>query len=285
MKWRNRRRSSNIDDRRSQRMKSGAKFSIGGIIMALIAIFVFKQDPMQVVTGMVGGQSSSSTSTEQTNYQPTAEEQEVYDFVSVVLADTEDTWTNIFRQSNSQYQLPTLVVYRNMTPTACGTGQAASGPFYCPADQKIYLDFSFLGELKRMGASGDFAVAYVLAHEVGHHIQTITGISNKVRSAQRQTNKAGQNALQVKMELQADCLAGVWANKTQQRTQFLESGDLEEALSAAEAVGDDTIMKRAGVPPRRENFTHGSSKERMDWFTRGANTGNAGVCDTFQNSI
>ena len=284
MKWRNRRRSSNLDDRRGQRMKSGAKLSIGGIIMALIAIFVFKQDPMQVVSGMVGGQSSS-TSTERANYQPSAEEQDVYDFVSVVLADTEDTWAQIFRQSNSKYPQPTLVIYRDMTPTACGTGQAASGPFYCPADQKIYLDLSFLGELKRMGASGDFAVAYVLAHEVGHHIQTVTGISKKVRTAQSQTNKAGQNALQVKMELQADCLAGVWANQTQQRTQFLESGDLEEALSAAEAVGDDTLMKRAGVPPRRENFTHGSSKERMDWFNRGANTGSFGACDTFRGSI
>ncbi|WP_223669792.1 KPN_02809 family neutral zinc metallopeptidase [Kangiella shandongensis] len=284
MKWKNRRRSSNVDDRRAQRMKSGAKFSIGGIIMALIAIFVFKQDPMQVVTGMVGGQSSS-TITEQTNYEPSAEEQEVYDFVSVVLADTEDTWANFFKQSNQRYPQPTLVVYRDMTPTACGTGQAASGPFYCPADQKIYLDLSFLGELKRMGASGDFAVAYVLAHEVGHHIQTIYGISDKVRSAQRQTNKAGQNALQVKMELQADCLAGVWTNRTQQRTQFLETGDLEEALSAAEAVGDDTIMKRAGMPPRREAFTHGSAQERMYWFNQGANSGNANACNTFQGTI
>lgn len=284
MKWRNRRRSSNVDDRRSQRMKSGAKFSIGGIIMALIAIFVFKQDPMQVVSGMVGGQSSGST-TEQTNYQPSAKEQEVYDFVRVVLADTEDTWSHVFQQSNSQYPQPTLVIYKDKTPTACGTGQAASGPFYCPADQQIYLDLSFLGELKRMGASGDFAVAYVLAHEVGHHIQTVTGISDKVRKAQRQTDRAGQNALQVKMELQADCLAGVWANRTQHRTQFLESGDLEEALAAAEAVGDDTIMKRAGMAPRREAFTHGSAQERMDWFNRGSTTGNVGSCDTFQSSI
>lgn len=283
MKWRNRRRSSNLDDRRGQRMKPGAKFSIGGIIMALIAIFVFKQDPMQVVSGVIGGQSSSSV--QETNYKASAEEQEIYDFVSVVLADTEDTWRTLFKQSQSNYPEPVLVIYRDRTPTACGTGQAASGPFYCPADKKVYLDLSFLGELQRMGASGDFAVAYVLAHEVGHHIQTVTGISSKVRQAQRQTNKVGQNALQVKMELQADCLAGVWAHHTQKRTQFLESGDLEEALSAAEAVGDDTIMKRAGMAPRRENFTHGSSKERMDWFKRGANTGNTGVCDTFGSEI
>ncbi|GAA4360445.1 neutral zinc metallopeptidase [Kangiella marina] len=265
-------------------MKSGAKLSIGGIVMALIAIFVFNQDPMQVVTNLIGGQNSNTT-TQQTNYQPSAQEQDVYDFVSVVLADTEDTWTSIFRQSNEKYPQPTLVIYNDRTPTACGTGQAASGPFYCPADQKIYLDLSFLGELKRMGASGDFAVAYVLAHEVGHHIQTVTGISSKVRTAQSKTNKVGQNALQVKMELQADCLAGVWANQTQKRIQFLESGDLEEALSTAEAVGDDTLMKRAGVPPRRENFTHGSAKERMDWFNRGANTGSFGACDTFRGVL
>lgn len=284
MKWRNRRRSSNVDDRRGQRMKSGTKLSIGGIIMALVAIFVFNQDPMQVISSTLG-QSSNSTSTQQTNYQPSAQEQEIYEFVSVVLADTEDTWTALFKQSQQRYPAPTLVIYTDRTPTACGTGQAASGPFYCPADQQIYLDLSFLNELKRMGASGDFAVAYVLAHEVGHHIQTITGISDKVRSAQQQTNKAGQNALQVKMELQADCLAGVWANHTQQRTQFLESGDLQEALEAAEAVGDDTIMKRAGMAPRREAFTHGSAKERIDWFNRGTNSGNANNCDTFGGRI
>lgn len=283
MKWKNRRRSSNVEDRRGQRMKSGAKLSVGGVIMALIAIFVFNQDPMQVVSSMVG--QSSNTSKMQSNYQPSAEEQEVYDFVSVVLADTEDTWSNYFQTSNQGYPQPTLIVYTDSTPTACGTGQAASGPFYCPADQKIYLDLSFLGELKRMGASGDFAVAYVLAHEVGHHIQTITGISGKVRQLQHQSDKNESNALQVKMELQADCLAGVWANRTQKRTQFLEAGDLEEALTAAEAVGDDTIMKRAGMPPRREAFTHGSAKERMHWFNQGANSGDANACDTFQGTI
>ena len=168
-----------------------------------------------------------------------------------------------------------------MTPTACGTGQAASGPFYCPADQQIYLDLSFIEELKKMGASGDFAIAYVIAHEVGHHIQTVTGISQEVRQKQSQLDKAGQNALQVKMELQADCLAGVWANHTHKRIKFLEAGDLREALAAAEAVGDDTLMKRAGVAPRREAFTHGSAQERMQWFSRGADTGSFGACDTF----
>lgn len=279
MKWRGRRQSSNVDDRRGQRMKSGAKLGIGGIIMAAIAIFVFKQDPMQVISGLMG--QSTSSSVEQANYQPSPQEQDTFDFVSVILADTEDTWSQLFAQSNSKYPHPTLVIYRDMTPTACGTGQAASGPFYCPADQQIYLDLSFIEELKKMGASGDFAIAYVIAHEVGHHIQTVTGISQEVRQKQSQLDKPGQNALQVKMELQADCLAGVWANHTQKRTQFLEAGDLQEALAAAEAVGDDTLMKRAGVAPRREAFTHGSAKERMQWFSRGADTGSFGACDTF----
>ena len=168
-----------------------------------------------------------------------------------------------------------------MTPTACGTGQAASGPFYCPGDQKIYLDLSFLNELQRMGASGDFAVAYVLAHEVGHHIQTITGTSSKVRQMQaRAGSKAQANDLQVRMELQADCLAGIWANHTQKRTQFLERGDLEEAIRAAAAVGDDAIMKKAGIPPRKENFTHGTSEQRMQWFKKGAQSGDVNQCDT-----
>ncbi len=280
MKWRGRRRSGNVVDRRGQRMKSGSKLSIGGIIIAAIAIFVFKQDPMQVISGLMGT-SGVTSSVEQTNYKPSPQEQETFDFVSVILADTEDTWSEIFSQSNQQYPKPSMVIYRDMTPTACGTGQAASGPFYCPADQQIYLDLSFIEELEKMGGSGDFAIAYVIAHEVGHHIQTITGISQEVRQKQSQLDKAGQNALQVKMELQADCLAGVWANHTHKRTQFLEAGDLEEALAAAEAVGDDTLMKRAGVAPRREAFTHGSAQERMQWFSRGADTGSFGACDTF----
>lgn len=280
MKWRGRRRSGNVDDRRGQRMKSGSKLSIGGIIIAAIAIFVFKQDPMQVISGLMGT-SGTTSSVEQTNYKPSPQEQETFDFVSVILADTEDTWSEIFSQSNQQYPKPSMVIYRDMTPTACGTGQAASGPFYCPADQQIYLDLSFIEELEKMGGSGDFAIAYVIAHEVGHHIQTITGISQEVRQKQSQLDKAGQNALQVKMELQADCLAGVWANHTHKRTQFLEAGDLEEALAAAEAVGDDTLMKRAGVAPCREAFTHGSAQERRQWFSRGADTGSFEACDTF----
>lgn len=278
MRWKNRRQSSNVDDRRGQRMKAGSKFGIGGIIMAVIAIFVFKQDPLTVLSGMNSGKPSGQV--EQGPVQESAQEKELVASISTTLADTEDTWQRIFQQAGQQYPEPTLVLYRGATGTACGTGQAASGPFYCPGDQQIYLDLSFLNELNKMGATGDFALAYVIAHEVGHHIQTVTGTSNKVRQQQSRSSKAEGNALQVKMELQADCYAGIWASKTQARTQFLEHGDIEEALGAASAVGDDTIMKRAGMPPRRESFTHGSSKERMEWFARGYQTGDVGACNT-----
>ncbi len=279
MRWKGREGSKNIDDRRGQRIKRGAGVGIGGIIMALVAIFVFKQDPMQVLGNTMSGQGQSQTSSEP--YRPSAQEQEVAEFVSVVLRDTEITWGKLFNQANSRYQEPGLVLYSGSTPTACGTGQAASGPFYCPGDQKIYLDLSFLNELKRMGASGDFALAYVIAHEVGHHIQTITGTSSNVRKLQSQArSKAQANDLQVRMELQADCLAGVWANHNQQRTGSLERGDIEEALQAAASVGDDNIMKKAGIPPRKENFTHGSSEQRMQWFNQGLRSGDYNKCDT-----
>ena len=275
MRWKGRRRSSNVEDRRGQGMGKGAAIGGGGIVMALVAIFLLGQDPQQVLEGM----QQQPQQQQQGPYQGTEQEQRVAEFVSVVLADTEDTWTQIFRQSGYQYKPPKLVLYTNMTPTACGTGQAASGPFYCPGDQKVYLDLSFLNELQKMGAKGDFSVAYVLAHEIGHHIQTITGTSDKVRQAQSRASKAQSNAIQVRMELQADCYAGVWANHTQQRTQFLDQGDIEEALSAAAAVGDDKIMRSAGRTPRREAFTHGSSKERMEWFNKGVRSGDLRACD------
>lgn len=279
MKWKGRRQSSNIEDRRGQRMKRGTGFSVMTIIMALVAIFIFKEDPMRVIGGVL--QNQQGTQVESGPYTPSAQEQEVAQFVAVVLADTEDTWNKIYQHYNQRYQEPVLVLYSGMTGTACGTGQAASGPFYCPGDKKIYLDLSFLNELRNMGASGDFALAYVVAHEVGHHIQTLSGTSNKVRSLQSQArSKAEANELQVRMELQADCYAGVWANHTQKRAQFLEQGDLEEAIKAAAAVGDDTIMKKAGIPPRKENFTHGTSEQRMQWFKKGAQTGDVNQCDT-----
>ena len=277
MRWKDRRRSANVEDRRGQRVARGATIGGGGLILALVAIFLLGQDPEEVLQGL---QQQSQHQGQQGEYQPSRQEQEVADFISVTLADTEDTWGAIFQQAGAQYPPPKLVLYSDMTPTACGTGQAASGPFYCPGDQKVYLDLSFLNELQRMGAKGDFSVAYVLAHEVGHHIQTITGTSDKVRQLQSRSSKVQANAIQVAMELQADCYAGVWAHHTQQRTRFLEQGDVEEALSAAAAVGDDQIMRQAGRVPRREAFTHGSSKERMDWFNRGLRSGDLNACDT-----
>lgn len=277
MLWRGKRQSNNVEDRRGQFVRSGTAIGSGGIIIALIAVFIFGQDPLVVLQSLQQQNGSISRSE---SYQPSDQEQEIFNFVSVVLADTEDTWGQIFQKTGQLYKPPSLVVFTDITPTACGTGQAASGPFYCPGDQKIYLDLSFLKQLQRMGASGDLAVAYVIAHEVGHHVQTLTGVSHKVRDLQSQSTRVGANAIQVKMELQADCLAGVWIQYTQKRTQFLENGDLAEAMQAAEAVGDDNIMRQAGIPPRREAFTHGSAKDRMNWLNRGLQAKNLDDCET-----
>lgn len=277
MLWRGRRQSNNVEDRRGQFVRGGTAIGSGGIIIALIAVFIFGQDPLVVLQSLQQQNGSISRSEP---YQSSDQEQEIFNFVSVVLADTEDTWGQIFQKTGQLYKPPSLVVFTDMTPTACGTGQAASGPFYCPGDQKIYLDLSFLRQLQRMGASGDLAVAYVIAHEVGHHVQTLTGVSHKVRDLQSQSTRVGANAIQVKMELQADCLAGVWIQYTQKRTQFLENGDLAEAMQAAAAVGDDNIMRQAGIPPRREAFTHGSAKDRMNWLNRGLQAKNLDDCET-----
>jgi len=282
MRWEGRRQSSNVEDRRGQTMRRGAAVGGGGIIMALVAIFLLGQDPGQVMQQMQKqqAQQQNQTQTQQGQYQGSAQEEKIKAFVSTILAETEDTWNDVFQKAGYRYQAPKLVLYSGMTPTACGTGQAASGPFYCPGDQKAYLDLSFMNELQRMGAQGDFAVAYVLSHEIGHHIQTLTGTATKVQQYRARASKAQGNAMQVKMELQADCYAGVWANHTQARTAMLEEGDIEEALNAAAAVGDDTIMKKAGRVPRKENFTHGTSQERMEWFARGMQSGEISACDT-----
>lgn len=275
MRWKGRRRSTNVEHRGASTAKKAAVGGVGGIIMALVAIFVLGKDPLTVMQGM---QNQSQTQQAPTKSSP--QEEAVKEFMEVVIADTEDTWGAIFKQAGQRYPAPKLVTFKGATQTACGVGQSASGPFYCPGDQDIYIDIAFLNELQRMGASGDFAVAYVLAHEVGHHIQTITGTSSKVRQLQSRASKAQSNDLQVRMELQADCYAGVWAYHTQKRTNFLERGDIEEALQAASSVGDDKIMRDAGIPPRKENFTHGTSEQRMQWFNRGIQGGDIANCDT-----
>ncbi|MEM8982730.1 MAG: neutral zinc metallopeptidase [Pseudomonadota bacterium] len=282
MRWRGRQQSRNVEDRRgmSTRGKAAMGGGIGTIIMALIAIFVFGQDPVQVLSQAMNQRQPAASTTRQPAVRSEAEE-EAAQFVSVVLRDTETIWTDIFAANGSRYTPPTLVLYSGSTNTACGYGSAATGPFYFPADQKVYIDLSFLSQLQRMGARGDFSVAYVIAHEVGHHIQTITGTSRQVRSAQARASKTQQNALQVRMELQADCYAGVWASLADARYGTLEPGDVEEAMSAAAAVGDDTIQRSAGRAVRPETWTHGSSKDRMAWFQRGFQSGSANQCDTF----
>ena len=283
MRWKRGRRSKNIDDRRGQRVKRGAGIGGGAIIMALVAIFLLNKDPATVMQEM-GQRQQQSPESSTGQLQQSDQERQVSEFVSVVLADTEDVWDQVFAKAGQRYPRPTLVLYRDVTQTACGTGQAASGPFYCPGDQQLYLDLSFLEQLQKMGAGGDFALAYVVAHEIGHHVQTVTGVSDQVRRAQSQArSKAESNQVQVRMELQADCYAGMWARKAHEQRQILEEGDIEEGLAAAAAVGDDHIMKMAGRRVVKESFTHGSSEERMYWFRRGLETGDIGACDTFSN--
>ncbi|NNF52142.1 MAG: zinc metallopeptidase [Gammaproteobacteria bacterium] len=277
MRWKKGRRSTNVEDRRGRPMRAGASIGGGAIIMALIAVFVLGQDPAEVIQQVGGGVQQSSGPAPQRS----AAEEQAADFVSVVLADTEDTWGQIFRQAGGQYKVPTLVLYTDQVQSACGFGSAAAGPFYCPGDDKLYLDLSFLGELQRMGAAGDFAVAYVIAHEVGHHIQNLTGVARQVQSTKQRLSKADANALQVKMELQADCFSGVWAHHANRQRQILEPGDVEEGLRAAAAVGDDHLQRQAGRRVTPEAFTHGTSQQRMSWFRRGLDSGDANACDTF----
>lgn len=277
MRWKQGRRSDNVIDKRGQSVRRGAGIGGGAIVLALVAIFLFGQDPGQVLQQITSQQRSPAPGRE-----PTAAENEVADFVKVVLGYTEDGWGQIFARSGSQYPAPKLVLFTDSEPTACGFGTAASGPFYCPADQTVYLDLSFLDQLRRFGAAGDFALAYVIAHEVGHHIQTVTGVTNQVRSAQQRAGRTGANAIQVDMELQADCYAGVWANYANQRN-LLETGDVEEGLRAAGSVGDDHLQRMSGRRISPESFTHGTSEQRMAWFRRGLETGDPQACNTFSS--
>jgi len=280
MRWENGRRSDNIEDRRGLRVNGRglAGGGIGAIILALVAMY-FGVDP-SVVLNQVG------TVAPQEQQQPATsspEEDKLKDFMSVVLADTEDVWGTLFKESGKSYQPPTLVLYSGAVQSACGFAEAAMGPFYCPGDHKLYLDMSFFNDLaKRHDAPGDFAQAYVVAHEVGHHVQTLLGISDKVNAARRRASEAAGNALQMRMELQADCFAGVWAYHANQARHVLEPGDIEEALAAAAGVGDDRLQQRARGVVVPESFTHGSSAQRMRWFSRGMQGGDPGQCDTFQ---
>ena len=253
----------------------GSRSGCGGIAVVLIIMVVMGMNPLNLVGG--GGQQPV-----QTQRPATGELTDVQRTSLKVLGSTERRWTDIFKAEGRQYEAPTLVFYSQNGQSGCGAAQSAMGPFYCPADHRIYLDTDFFREMEtRFNAPGDFPIGYIIAHEVGHHIQTITGISDKVRQAQRRASEAEGNALQVKMELQADCYAGVWANRD---TNLMEAGDLEEGMRAAEAIGDDTLQKAAGQRPVPESFTHGSSAQRMQWLRRGLDSGDPAQCDTFGDS-
>lgn len=281
MKWKGNRKSANVEDRRGSRGVGlgGGSIGIGTIAIALVASYFFGIDP-GVVLSMLGDGEPTSSQQAQSN-QPPAED-EMAGFVSTVLADTEDTWTEIFRNSGANYPRPKLVLFSGRTPTACGTGQSASGPFYCPGDQKIYIDLSFYRLMQqRFRVSGEFAQAYVIAHEVGHHVQNVMGIMDEVDTLRSRVSRTQANALSVRVELQADCFAGVWANHANRARSILEAGDVEAALNAASAIGDDALQRQAQGEVVPDSFTHGTSAQRVRWFQRGIDSGKVSSCNTF----
>lgn len=272
MRWQNLGRSGNVEDRRG--MSGGGKVAIGGIgVIIVLAIGLLTgQDPAEILSNIQGsGQAVEQTGTRPPGPRP---DDRTADFVSAVLGSTEKVWDQIYTENNSKYKYPTLQIFENETQGACGGASSAMGPFYCPADQKVYIDLEFCNELRdKFKAPGDFAVAYVVAHEVGHHVQNLMGISNQVQEQRANLSKAEYNKLSVKLELQADFLAGVWANHAQQMDNILEPGDLESALTAANAIGDDKLQKQSQGYIVPDAFTHGSSEQRMYWFKKGFETG------------
>ncbi len=278
------RESDNIEDRRGSGGLSfgGGRLGLGSIAIALVASYFLGINPMTVLNLLSGGGMPAIEQSAPAAHRPPADDQ-MARFVSKVLASTEDTWTDVFRANGRQYEQPKLVLFSGATPTACGTGQTAMGPFYCPGDHKVYIDLAFYQELKtRFHAPGEFAQAYVIAHEVGHHVQNLLGIADKVHNAQQRAGKVEANALSVRMELQADCLAGVWGKRTDTMKNVLEPGDLEAALTAASAIGDDRLQQQAQGRIVPESFTHGSSEQRVRWFRRGFESGDMNQCNTFK---
>jgi predicted metalloprotease len=277
MRLGNSRESRNVEDRRGRRMHIGGRGTIGlgTIILALVAAY-FGIDP----SFLLQDAADTRPSTYETGTPPPATPES--QFASKVLADTEDTWTSLFQSAGgNSYQPPTMVLFTDVTPTACGTGQSAMGPFYCPADRKIYLDLSFFQQLSQeLESPGDFAQAYVIAHEVAHHVQHLLGVTTRVEQLRRQAGQAAANELSVRVELQADCLAGVWAHHSHSQRNTLEEGDIEEGLNAASAIGDDRLQRRSQGYVVPDSFTHGSSAQRVRWFTAGLRSGDPGQCDT-----
>lgn len=295
MDWKGGRRSDNIEDRRSY-SSAGAGAGLGLLLRFLPFLLQTKVGRMLLLVGVLGyfglrflgidllnltAPASQPASTQNLS----AADQELVDFVSVVLGNTEDTWTILFQQMGRQYEKPKLVLFRDAVSSACGYAQSAMGPFYCPGDNKLYIDLSFYQDMKnKLGAPGDFAQAYVIAHEVGHHVQNLLGVAAKVNQLQRGKDQAAVNQLSVLQELQADCFAGIWGHYADKDFRMIEDGDLEEALNAAAAIGDDNLQQKASGRIRPEAFTHGSSKQRMEWFKRGMDTGDVNACNTFANA-
>jgi predicted metalloprotease len=288
MRWEGDRQSDNVEDRRGG--GGGGGFGIGGgtvgigtIAIALIGSWFFGVSPGTILNLLSGGGSAQVQQQEQQQRShPPANDRETQ-FVRTVLGYTEDTWSQIFRANGATYTPPHLVLFSGRTPTACGTGQSATGPFYCPADRKVYIDLTFFRMMQqRFKVGGEFTQAYVIAHEVGHHVQNLLGISGKVDSARQRASETESNALSVRLELQADCFAGVWANHTNQAKQIVEQGDIESALAAASAIGDDALQRQSQGEVVPDSFTHGTSAQRVRWFKRGIETGSVEQCNTFE---
>jgi predicted metalloprotease len=289
MKWEGQRESENVEDARGGGGGRGGLpiggrgIGLGGIVIALLASWVLGVNPLTVL-GLLSGDGGGVAPVQAPAGDSHAQDP-AYRFVKVVLADTEDVWGAYFRQRGETYAMPKLRVFRGSEPTACGQGEAAMGPFYCPADRKVYIDLGFYDTLhQRLGAPGDFAQAYVIAHEVGHHLQNLMGTTAKLDQARGRVSEREMNALSVRLELQADCFAGVWAQLSQRSKGWLEQGDIEEALNAAAQIGDDTLQKRSRGTVVPESFTHGSSAQRVRWFKRGLEAGELRACDTFSST-
>ncbi len=292
MKWEGNRESNNVEDRRAGGgsgggglggLLGGRSIGIGTIVVALLGGWIFGINPLTIISMLSGGGAPTAQFAQQGPAQRPPADDRMAKFVGTVLADTEDVWKDVFATGGATYKEPRLVLFKGQTSTGgCGGGQAAMGPFYCPADQKVYIDLAFYETLtKRLGAPGDFAQAYVIAHEVGHHVQNLLGISGKTEQMRSRVSKTEFNALSVRLELQADCFAGVWAHHAQNQRQILQQGDVEEAMNAAAKIGDDALARSSGGAVVPESFTHGSSAQRQKWFDVGLKNGSVKACDTF----
>ncbi|MYN03358.1 metalloprotease [Pseudoduganella sp. DS3] len=290
MRWEGNRESENVEDHRGDGGGGGGGFGFGGrsigigtIVLALLGGWVFGVNPLTIL-GLLSGGGGPVQVSEQQQPRPRAEaDDREYKLMKVVLADTEDVWQELFRRNGGNYQMPKLNVFTGRIQTACGQGASATGPFYCPGDREIYIDLDFFRLMeRRFNAPGEFAQAYVVAHEVGHHVQNLMGLSDKVHNAQRNASERQANALSVRLELQADCFAGVWAHHANRARNIIEQGDVEAALAAATAIGDDALQRQAGGQVVPDSFTHGSSAQRVRWFKRGIDSGEISQCNTFE---